>query len=143
MSKSKSRVYFALSGDDFAPSIITKKIGINPTTSWQKGEAGKYNPKLEFSNWEISTQAGKEEIWIDKLVTEIVLLLKEKTKIINDLKKEFKLDSVLAIILYIDINEEKSTPALGHNLETIEFLHNTNTITDVDIYRYDSNIDKE
>ena len=42
------------------------------------------------------------------------------------------------IVMYIDINEEKSTSALGHDLRIIEFLYKTNTVTDVDIYRFDS-----
>jgi hypothetical protein len=138
MEKCNSYVYFALKGDNFDPQIITDRIGIEPTESWKKGSKGKYNPVLKYSSWILSTPKGKESIEIDKLVDEIVYALKDKIEIINQLKSEFKLDSVLEIVIDIDINPEKSTPALGHDLKTIEFLYLTKTITDVDIYRFNS-----
>ena len=42
--------------------------------------------------------------------------------------------------MYIDTNEKQSTPALGHDLKTIEFLYRTKT--DVDIYRFNSSNDE-
>ncbi|MFB6320845.1 DUF4279 domain-containing protein [Saccharicrinis sp. FJH54] len=138
MEKSESYVYFALKGDDFDPHLITERIGIKPTSSFQKGDKGEYNPKLKFSCWKLSTERGKEPIEIDNLVTEIIDQLFDKIELINALKKELNLNSVLEIVLEIDTNPEKSTPALGHDLKTIEFLHRTRTITDVDIYRYNS-----
>ena len=50
------------------------------------------------------------------------------------LKDEYQLDSVLQIVLDIDINPNQSTPALGYDLKTIDFLHQTKTTIDVDIY---------
>ncbi|ELR73836.1 hypothetical protein C900_01446 [Fulvivirga imtechensis AK7] len=75
---------------------------------------------------------------IDKLVNEVVSQLSAKIEHINNLKQRLNLNTVLEIIMYIDINEEQSTPYLGHNSEVINFLHHTRTITDVDIYRYSS-----
>ena len=75
---------------------------------------------------------------VDTLVDEIVTKLFDKIEIINELKNEYNLNSVLEIVLYIDMNEEQFTPALGHDLKVIEFLHRTQTITDVDIYRFNS-----
>lgn len=138
MELNKSYVYFSLTGDNFDPQEITKKLGIEPTDWWRKGEKGKYNPKLEFSCWKLSTAKGKENIEIDKLVNEIVEKLFDKIEIINEVKNQYQLDSTLEIILDIDINPENSTPSLGHELKTIEFLYKTKTTTDIDIYRFDS-----
>jgi hypothetical protein len=138
MGKCNSYVYFALKGEDFDHKIITDRIGIEPTEFWKKGAKGKYNSILKYSGWILSTSKGKEYIEIDKLVDEIVNALKDKVEIINQLKSEFRLDSVLEIVMDIDINPEKSTPALGHDLKTIEFLYLTKTTTDVDIYRFNS-----
>jgi hypothetical protein len=44
--------------------------------------------------------------------------------------------------MYVDTNEEQWTPALGHDLRTIEFLYKTKTITDVDIYKFNSRHNK-
>ena len=137
MEKCNSYVYFALSGDDFDPKIITDKIGITPTSSWRKGDKGEYGHQ-KYSTWQLSTAKGQEYFDIDKLVDEIVNKLFDKIEIINDLKRELKIYSVIDIIIDIDINPDISTPALGHELRTIEFLYKTETITDVDIYRFNS-----
>jgi hypothetical protein len=138
MEKGNTYVYFALTGDNFDPQIVTEKIGVIPTEKWRKGDKGKYKPNLEYSCWKLSTDKGKEYILVDSLVDEVISILFDKIEIINELKNQFNLDSVLEIVMYIDTNEEQSTPALGHDLKTIEFLHRTQTKTDVDIYRFNS-----
>lgn len=120
------------------PAEITARLGIEPTTTWQKGDKGRYNPQLKFSSWQLETEQGKESLWIDQLVTEVIAKLEDKAETIRQLKQEFGLESVLAIVLYVDVNENESTPALGHDLRTIDFLYRTQTRTDVDIYRYSS-----
>jgi len=142
MELSNSYVYFALKGADFDPKIISDRIGIEPSDSWENGNKGKYNPNLNYSCWKLSTEKGKEYINIDKLVDEIVTKLSDKIEITNELKKELNLDSVLEIVLDIDTNPDKPTPAIGHDLKTIDFLYRTQTITDVDIYRFNSSDEK-
>ena len=134
----KSYVYFALHGDDFDPNELTRELGIEPTDSWEKGDKGQYFANQEYACWKWSTGKGKEAIFIDKLVDEVVEKLKDKVGNINKLKEKYQLTSVLEIVMYIDVNPEESTPALGHDLKTIEFLYQTQTVTDVDIYKYDS-----
>lgn len=131
-------VYFSLVGENFNPALITDKLEIIPTEAWQRGNKGKYNNDLQFSCWKLSTDKGKEYLDIDKLVSEIVNKLKDKVDVINKLKQELHLDSVLQIVLDIDTNPDQSTPSLGHDLETINFLYKTQTKTDIDIYRFDS-----
>ena len=138
MGKSNSYVYFALQGDDFDSGIVTDSIRIKPTATWRKGDKGNYNPKMKYSCWKLSTEKGKESIFLDNLVSEIVDQLYGKIEIINKLKRDLDLTSVLEIVMDVDTNQEQSTPALGHDLRTIEFLYKTKTTTDVDIYRYDS-----
>lgn len=140
MSKNKynTHVYFSLVGDSFNPDKITDKLAIEPTESWQTGDKGKYKKELTFSSWKLSTEKGSEYLDIDKLVNEIISKLKDKINIINELKHKYQLDSVLQIVLDIDLNPDQSTPFLGHDLETIDFLFKTQTKTDIDIYRFDS-----
>jgi hypothetical protein len=138
MEVSDSYVYFALQGDDFDPEEITKLIGISPSESWRKGDKGKFKSTLEFSCWKLSTSKGQEYMWIDKLVNEIIQKLYDKIDIIKELKAKYQLDSVLEIVMEIDVNPENTTPSLGHDLKTIEFLYRTGTKTDIDIYRFDS-----
>jgi len=131
-------VYFSLVGDNFKPDKISEALEIEPTESWQTGDRGKYKKVLTFSCWNLSTEKGNEYLNIDKLVCELVHKLKDKVEIINELKNKYKLDSVLQIVLDIDLNPDQSTPYLGHDLETINFLFKTQTKTGIDIYRFDS-----
>lgn len=133
-----THVYFALTGDNFNPVEISEKLSIAPTDSWQTGDKGKYKNDLTYSCWKLSTEKGVEYLDIDKLVNEIVFKLKAKIDKINELKQQYQLDSVLQIVLDIDLNPEQSTPSIGHDLETIDFLFKTQTKTDIDIYRFDS-----
>ena len=142
METGSSYVYFALKGDNFDTDEVTNRLGITPTNSWRNGDKGFYKPAVEFAMWRLATDKGKEYIQIDNLVDEIVSKLYDKIEIFNDLKRQYKLDSVLEIVLYIDTNEDNSAPALGHDLKTIEFLYRTGTNTDVDIYRFNSASDK-
>lgn len=136
----KTHVYFALTGDNFNPVEISDKLLITPTEAWRAGDKGKYKQDLTFSCWKLSTEKGVEHFDIDKLVSEIVDKLKAKIDKINELKQQYQLDSVLQIVLDIDMNPDQPTPYLGHDLETIDFLFKTKTKTktDVDIYRFDS-----
>jgi hypothetical protein len=134
METGSSYVYFALKGDNFDTDDVTNRLGITPTDAWRKGDKGFYKSAVEFAMWRLATDKGKEYIYIENLVNEIVSKLFDKIEIINDLKRQFKLDSVLEI----DTNEDNSTPALGHDLRTIEFLYRTGTTTDIDIYRFNS-----
>jgi len=137
MPKSNSYVYFAFQGDNFDPNLVTTELGIEPTDSWRTGESGKYIQQQKYSCWQLKSTSD-ELLDMDKLVTEVVSQLSEKIELINNLKQRLNLDTVLSIVLYININEEQSTPYLGHNSEVISFLHRTGTTTDVDIYRYNS-----
>lgn len=137
MKESNSCAYFAFKGDNFDPIEITNLLGIEPTDSWRMDESGKYIQSQKYSSWQL-TSTSDELLNMDKLVNEVVSQLSDKIELINKLKDQYSLDTVLEVVMYIDINEEESTPFLGHNIEVINFLHGTGTTTDVDIYRYNS-----
>ncbi|MGB3868767.1 MAG: DUF4279 domain-containing protein [Flavobacteriales bacterium] len=138
MTASNSYVYFGLKGDNFNPDHITSALQILPTEIRRKGEAiGNSGNKIKFSAWYLYSDK-TDNLFVNKLVEDVVERLFDKIDVINILKKEFHLTSILEIVLYIDENEEVSTPLIGHDLKTIEFLFRTNTETDVDIYKFNS-----
>ena len=138
MTVNHSYVYFALKGDKFNPDHVTNRLGILPTEVRRKGESiGNSGNQIKFSAWYL--YAGKiDNLFVNKLAEDVVERLFDKIDIINSLKKEFNLTSILETVLYIDENQEVSTPVIGHDLNVIEFLYRTNTETDVDIYRFNS-----
>ena len=134
-----SYVYFALKGDDFDPAEVTARLGVAPTHTWRTGNPTRYGDRRwQCSGWKLETPKGADPLDLDKSVTAIVAQLEDRTAAIVAVKAQFGLASVLEIVLYVDVNEDAFTPALGHDLRTIDFLYHTRTTTDVDIYRYDS-----
>ena len=137
MSKSNSYVYFAFQGDNFDPNVVTTELALEPTESWRVGEPGKYIQQQKYSCWQLKSTSD-ELLDMDKLVNEVLYQLSDRIESINKLKEKHSLNTVLGIVMYVDTNEEQSTPYLGHNSEVINFLHLTGTKTDLDIYRYHS-----
>ncbi len=138
MEKCESYVYFALKGE-IDPDIITKRLQLEPTKIRRKGEAiYSSNKRYPCSSWELSTDIGKEYLDINSLVKEVLDKLTGLEDEICSIKSEFELCSILEIKLDIDTNPESSTPYIGHDLSTIEFLYRTGTETDVDIYTFNS-----
>lgn len=137
MNQSNSYVYFAFKGDNFDPNVVTSELRIKPTNSWRTGEPGEYIQQQKYSCWTLKSYSD-ELLDMDKLVSEVIYQLSDKIELINNLKQRLNLDTVLEIVMYIDINEEQSTPYIGHNSEIIRFLHLTETTTEIDIYRYNS-----
>lgn len=135
---SDSYVYFALKGDDFDPEIVTKRLDLTPSEIKRKGDRMGYSEnKLNFSAWYLYAEQ-VDNLFVHKLVEEVVAKLFSKMDLINTLKAEFNLSSILEMVLYIDENEKVSTPVISQDIKTIEFLYKTNTETDFDIYKFNS-----
>src|SRR5688572_2853552 len=105
---SGSYVYFALYGDNFDPAIDTRELGIKPTNYWMKGDKEQSLANQKYSCWKWANEPGKEAIFLDKLVDEVIEKLNDKIEIINKLKNDYQLESVIEIVMYIDTNPEES-----------------------------------
>lgn len=132
MIQSNSYVYFAFRGDNFDPDVLTQKLQINPSDSWRTGDPGKYIQQQKNSCWMLKSTEN-ELLNLDKLVEEVIAKLSDKVEMINILKKEYNLETILEIIMYVDVNEEQSTPWISHNKQILNFLYFTGTTMDLDI----------
>ena len=136
METNEGRVYFALDGDDFDPDGITEFLGIEPTSVTRKGSRvpGKI-PKM--NSWELSTeQVINEYIDVFEMATEIVDQLKPIRDLIIEAKDRFKASPRLEVVLWFSMNEEHSTPAIGFEIETVEFLGDIGALIDIDTYKH-------
>ncbi|MFN8398171.1 MAG: DUF4279 domain-containing protein [Bacteroidia bacterium] len=137
-----SYVYFALFGDNFDPEVISARLELQPSDSWRKGDHRKSGHPEQHAYWRLISQED-EALDMNLLVEEVLTPLFQKVEAINAVKSELGLDSVLEVVMWIDTEPSSSTPFLGHDRRTIEFLYRTNTHTDVDIYRFDSSEDDD
>lgn len=136
MAINEGRVYFALFGDDFEPDDLTKHLGISPTSISRKGS--KIPGKTPVcSSWELSTDnIANNYIDVFDLSASLIEKLKPKKELILDAKIRFNLSAILEVVLWISVNEEHSTPAIGFDIDTIKFLGEIGASIDVDTYKH-------
>ena len=136
LKKNEGRVYFALYGDDFDPDEMTEYLGIEPTSVEHKGS--RIPEKFPRTNsWELSTsEVVSEYIDVFDMATEVVNQLKHKKNLIIKAKKKFKVSPKLAVVLMLSMNKDHSLPAIGFEVETIEFLGEIGDFIDIDTYKH-------
>ncbi|TDR20587.1 DUF4279 domain-containing protein [Marinicella litoralis] len=136
METNEGRVYFALDGDDFDPDSLTEFLGVEPTSIMRKGTRIPEKSPAK-SSWEFSTEnIVNNFIDVFAMAESITEQLEpKKTRIIEAIDK-FNLVARLEVVLWISMNEEHSTPAIGFEPNTIKFLSEVGAFIDVDTYKH-------
>lgn len=89
------------------------------------------------SSWEISTENvvnGYVDVY--ELSTQIIQILKPKKDEIIQAMNRFNLKPHLEVVLWFSTDEKHSTPAIGFEVETIQFLAEIGAYIDVDTYKH-------
>ena len=134
MRKNEGRVYFSFDGDNFNPNEITKLLQIQPTSIRLKNSlpSGKL-PK--FSSWMFSSNNIVDEVIdIYEMTTFLVKTLEPKIEVINEIRQKFNVTTRLEVVLSFSTNEEISTPTIGFDTTTINFLAKVGAFIDIDTY---------
>ncbi len=71
MASNEARAHFTLAGYHFNPDVITKHIGIKPTSVDASGAHSELN-KPVLSSWELSTETVTDDIDVYKLTDELI-----------------------------------------------------------------------
>ncbi|WP_442846175.1 DUF4279 domain-containing protein [Leeuwenhoekiella sp. H156] len=125
-------LYFSFHSDFFDTEVVTKELGLKPTSLIIKKD-----PVPKTSSWKYKIEAGNE-IDLETPLKKLVEIFEPKIETINRLKKDLNLASRLQFVIDIDISPEASTPYFGLDKRTIDFLSNTATEVDFDLYKADS-----
>lgn len=150
MEKTQVMVGFSLFGDEFSLDHVTKKLGIEPTEKYKKGDVivSPFNPKIIATKtcyrietvWSLST--GYQESYdVKEQMDQILGQLKNKSATINHLKTENNLECVISIVIKM---ENGYTPGLHLDNQQIEFANSIKAEFDIDLYAspYESDIDE-
>lgn len=136
MNTNEGYVYFAFSGKDFDPDELTAFLGIRPTTAWKKGTRNPERGLPKRDIWNFSSERVVDElIDVYELSSQLVEQLKPKTQRIIEAKSRFNVEPYLQVVLYISMHEEHSTPAIGFEVDVIEFLAQVGASIDIDTYK--------
>jgi hypothetical protein len=136
LKSNECRVYFALNGDDFDPEEMTQFLGMKPTSTKRKGE--KVPGRIpKFSSWVLSTaNVVDESVDVYEMASEIVKQLQPKKELIMDAIRKFGVFSKHQVVMSISVEEDASTPAIGFDVETIQFLGEIGAFIDIDTYKH-------
>ena len=131
MEKTNMMVELLIKGDNFQAEFITKRLNLKPSKCFSRGDAiGGKDTKREFSLWQIST--GYEESRdIEKQLSKIFNLMKDKVVQLNEIKNEFNPTIVVGIVASIYDNE---TPSIFFDRWFINFLNSIHAVIDIDLY---------
>ena len=128
----EAEVYFCLYADDFDPAEVTRAVGIEPTSTRRPAD-----PTPHQTSWELSTGRVQDDI-IDvyELSSDIVGKLAPQELKIRAVIKRLGLKAILQIVLWISMDESKSTPAIGFEPAVVRFLSAVGASVDIDTYRH-------
>jgi len=140
LDKTQVMVEFSLYGDEFPIDYVTKKMEIEPTETYKKGDLIErpFNPKVISTKilhrietvWSLST--GYQESYdVKEQMDQILEQLKSKSVTINHLKTENNLECVFSIVI---IMENGATPGLHLDNQQIEFANSIKAEFDIDLY---------
>ncbi|PMC37843.1 hypothetical protein CJ195_09540 [Bacillus sp. UMB0899] len=137
-------VYFQLYADDFPLDVITKRLGLKPTKSYKKGDIIKKIDRItnhvrNYTSWQLRTDY-QESFNVGELIEQVIRQIREKTQIINELKREFSLECRFTIVIEI-ING--ISPGFHLDNDVIEFANSIQADFDVDLYSYSNDEEKE
>ena len=133
LSKTNIKVEFRIIGDDYSPDEITSKIGIIPSSKFQKGDKYVRNKKeaiYKYSCWTISTDYEESfdvSLQIDKIIS---ILYPQKNSLVK-LKNQYKIEYMLEAVINIENGE---TPGMYIKSDIIKFLNDIHAELDLDLY---------
>ncbi len=135
MDKTEVMVYFKLQADDFPLEQVTERLQIKPTKIFKKGDIIRKISETEnftrsYTSWEFGTEY-KESLDTGELIDQVILQLRDKASVINELKEEFGLECRFVIVIKIN---EGCTPSLHLDIPVIEFAASIKADFDIDLY---------
>lgn len=126
-----AEVYFSLRGDSFDPDIVTVALGIEPSRTDHKSD-----PVPKYSSWILSSgKIVSEVVDIYSMSQGLVARFSGLSESIRALVVEHDLNATLQVVLTISSDQRISTPAIGFEAETVQFLASVGASVDVDTYR--------
>ena len=97
-------LYFSFVSDFFDTEILTKELGIEPTSLMIKKD-----PVPKSKAWNYQVEVGNE-IDLETPLEKLIDIFEPKIEVINQLKLDMNLETRLQFVIDIDINPEASTP---------------------------------
>ncbi|MBU0621741.1 MAG: DUF4279 domain-containing protein [Gammaproteobacteria bacterium] len=131
MASNKARAYFALLGYHFNPDVITRLLGVEPTSV---NAAGAYSTldKPVISSWELSTETLSGEVDVFALTDTLVKQLEPLKDKIVEVCKSHNLSPRLGVVLTLSADQSGSSPEVGVGARAVRFLADTGSFINLE-----------
>jgi len=121
LASNKGRAYFTLSGYHFDPDVITRVLGIEPSSINAAGTRGSPD-KPVISSWELSTDEVTDNVDVYELTDIIIKQLEPVKDKILQVIKSHNLSPRVGVVLVLSVDKDESSPDVGFGARTIRFL---------------------
>lgn len=122
---------FVIVGEDFPNSEITRRLGIEPSEFYLKGDKVKNrNIYRKETSWSIST-GYEPSLDINTQLSKLLSIIENKKQDLIHLKQTYKLDYKFCIVLRIEQNQ---SPSVYLDNNTIAFANDIQAEFDIDLY---------
>ena len=136
MTKNEGRVYFSLDGEAYNPEDVTSLIALKPSETKVKGsripDAYPAMTTWQFSSEKIICEC----VDVYEMSASVVKILKPKKAVILEAINRFNLRPRLQVVLSFSMDETLSTPILGYDKATLQFLADIGAFIDIDTYKH-------
>ncbi|WP_374018198.1 DUF4279 domain-containing protein [Paenibacillus thiaminolyticus] len=122
---------FVIVGEEFPIGEITKRLVIEPSEFYSKGDKVKNrNIYRKETSWSIST-GYEPSLDINTQLSKLIISLENKKQDLIDLKQTYKLDYKFCIVVRIEQNQ---SPSIYLDNNTISFANEIQAEFDIDLY---------
>ena len=126
--------YFCIIGN-FDPDVISEKLSLTPERSRRIGDKISGGNVCSSARWEIG-RCEEYDVHVENQMRKTISALLDKTDLLNQIREEFDVEFFLEIVPSIYVDD--ITPCLAPPLDVIDFLHQTRTKIDIDMYLFNS-----
>jgi hypothetical protein len=138
LASNEARAHFTLAGYHFNPDVITKHIGIEPTSVDASGAHSELS-KPVLSSWELSTETVTDDIDVYKLTDELIKKIEPAKDKILEICKSHNLSPRIGVVLVLSVDKDETVPDVGFGARTIRFLSEIGAFINID-YRLSKRI---
>ena len=103
-SRYETYAYFYVCGFEGNASVITRKIEVEPTRIWHKGDTCLPNKTRTYSNWEIHSPLERSEIFMDAHLEAVLDIIEPKVTQILELQAQGCDIGINCVGYYTDAN---------------------------------------
>ncbi|MGO4527464.1 DUF4279 domain-containing protein [Paenibacillus sp. 2TAF8] len=131
MEKTNIMAEFIITGDHFEPSLITERLGFNPTGWYVKGEKVGHKELYRKETCWFWDTGYQESYDINHQLNEVLLLLEPHIETLKTLKMKHHLNFLFSFSIRVLNNE---TPAITIEQKAIHTAYELNAEFDLDLY---------